>query len=129
MKNITRAEVLRRVDSLGIIDAGPRENSTKNWPLVDPWGDVTFYVEGCRVTVWCRDDRRRASGEIRVMATINVPQSQRLSRAVAVARAMAGLFQMPCIFEAAQKKLWGALRDNHVVPANGRAEIKPLPLP
>lgn len=135
--NISRAEVVRRINKIGIFDGGPREVKTRyrngrcfghnclipyqtksTWDLIDPWGDVSFLKNGVRVTVFCRGGRNRYIQHIDCCATIHVSNNDRLNSAVRIAREMAELFGCVVVFGAAQKNVTGKIVDGKILRLN-----------
>src|ERR1035437_6288984 len=97
MKTQSRKSIVAVVtNTLGVINAGPRKSQpTKVWSLVDPWGDVSFKYEGVRVTVWCREPRRRTSS----IRFCGLPGTG-IKQTLAVSRKIQALINLPALFEA-----------------------------
>lgn len=136
MKNkISRAEVVRRINALGIFNGGALEvktlyktgrcfghackipyQSKAVWNLIDPWGDVSFTKDGVRVQIFCREGRAKAASHINVCATIHLPSESRLAASVKIAKEMNAIFNLETVFSAAQTRIAGKVVAGKILP-------------
>lgn len=97
---ISRAECVRRFKD----DA----------PEIDPWGDVTFKRDGCRVKILARGKRRRIDGGGRV---IGLPGAGFVV-AAKVAREIERELGQPVLWEAIGTRVTGGVKDGKLTRWN-----------
>ena len=123
----SRAELIRRLTAIGITDAGHTEErelrigyncyghrgtrvvkKTRRAPLIDPWGRVSFLLEGCRV-------------HFNATRVIGLPGTG-LNKTYEVAKKIHALTGNPLLFEVCGSKINGGLKDGQLT----RWDYQPL---